>query len=295
MIYLDHNATTPLEPRVLEAMLPYLTERFGNASSYYQLGRDARGAVEEAREKVAACIGGRSEEIIFTAGGTEADNLALRGVARGLREKGNHLVTSCIEHHAVLETCKALAQEGFEVTMVPVDREVVQALDDHSAEDVRAGEVGHLHSGEHSLEVQVPFLQVVLGEFKVVPIVMGSQNRTSCFDLGEALGAVLEGKQALIVASSDLSHFHDQSTARELDEKIVDNLGSFDPDQLLQDISKRKTEACGGGPMAAAMIAARQLGAKTGENLFYATSGDTSGDYSQVVGYTAGIFYKRAV
>ena len=186
---------------------------------------------------------------------------------------------------------------GYETPLgvVPVDREVVQALDDHSAEDVRAGEVGHLHSGEHSLEVQLPFLQVVLGEFKVVPIVMGSQDRTSCFDLGEALGAVLEGKQALVVASSDLSHFHDQSTARELDEKIVDNLGSFDPDQLLQDISKRKTEACGGGPMAAAMIAARQLGAKTGENLFYATSGDTSGDYSRVVGYTAGIFYKRAV
>ena len=123
MIYLDHNATTPLEPRVLEAMVPYLTDRFGNASSYYQLGRDAREAVEEARERVAACIGGRAEEIIFTAGGTEADNLALRGVARSLPEKGKHLVTSCIEHHAVLETCKALAQEGFEVTFVPVDGE----------------------------------------------------------------------------------------------------------------------------------------------------------------------------
>jgi len=123
VIYLDHNATTSLEPRVLEAMVPYLTDQFGNASSYYQLGRDAREAVEEARERVAACIGGRAEEIIFTAGGTEADNLALRGVARSLREKGKHLVTSCIEHHAVLETCKALAQEGFEVTFVPVDGE----------------------------------------------------------------------------------------------------------------------------------------------------------------------------
>jgi cysteine desulfurase len=123
VIYLDHNATTPLEPRVLEAMVPYLTDRFGNASSYCQLGRDAREAVEEARERVAACIGGRAEEIIFTAGGTEADNLALRGVARSLSEKGNHLVTSCIEHHAVLETCKSLAQEGFEVTFVPVDGE----------------------------------------------------------------------------------------------------------------------------------------------------------------------------
>jgi cysteine desulfurase len=123
VIYPDHNATTPLEPRVLEAMLPYLTDRFGNASSYYQLGRDARDAVEEARERIAACIGARAEEILFTASGTEADNLALRGVARSLREKGKHLVTSCIEHHAVLETCKTLAQEGYEVTFLSVDGE----------------------------------------------------------------------------------------------------------------------------------------------------------------------------
>ena len=123
MIYLDHNATTPLNLRVLEAMVPYLTKQFGNASSYYQLGRDARTALEEAREKTAACIGARSEEIIFTAGGTEADNLALRGVVRALREQGNHLVTSCIEHHAVLETCRTLAEEGLEVTIVPVDGE----------------------------------------------------------------------------------------------------------------------------------------------------------------------------
>jgi len=123
VIYLDHNATTPLEPQALEAMVPYLRGRFGNASAYYQLGRDARAAVEDAREKVATCIGGRSEEISFTAGGTEADNLALRGVARGLRKRGNHLVTSCIEHPAVLETCQALAEEGFKVTFVPVDGE----------------------------------------------------------------------------------------------------------------------------------------------------------------------------
>jgi len=102
-------------------MAPYLTEQFGNASSYYQLGREARTALDEARQKTAACIGARSEEIVFTAGGTEADNLALRGVARALREQGNHLVASCIEHHAVLETCKALAEEGFEVSLVPVD------------------------------------------------------------------------------------------------------------------------------------------------------------------------------
>lgn len=123
MIYLDHNATTPLDSRVLQAMLPWLTDRFGNASSYCRLGRDAREAVEEARARVAACIGARAEEIVFTAGGTEADNLALRGAARSLSRQGRHLVTSCIEHHAVLETCKALVREGFEVSYLPVDAE----------------------------------------------------------------------------------------------------------------------------------------------------------------------------
>ena len=123
MIYLDHNATTPIHPQVLEAMVPYLTEQFGNASSYYQLGRQAREAVEAARVQVAACLGARTEEIVFTSGGTEADNLALWGAARARRDWGNHIVTSAVEHHAVLKTCKSLAGEGWEVTWMPVDGE----------------------------------------------------------------------------------------------------------------------------------------------------------------------------
>ncbi|MBT4501923.1 MAG: cysteine desulfurase [Gemmatimonadetes bacterium] len=121
VIYLDHNATTPLHPRVLEKMVPYLTEQFGNPSSFYGLGREARNGLEQAREKVAGGIGAREDEIVFTSGGTEADNLALRGVARALREKGNHIITSVIEHHAVLKTCEDLATDGFEVTFLPVD------------------------------------------------------------------------------------------------------------------------------------------------------------------------------
>ena len=123
MIYLDHNATTPLHPRVLEAMVPYLTEQFGNPSSYYQLGRQARDAVEGAREKVANCIGAGADEIVFNGGGTEADNLALRGVGRALRDRGNHIITSPVEHHAVLKTCETLVREGFAMTFLPVDRE----------------------------------------------------------------------------------------------------------------------------------------------------------------------------
>jgi len=121
MIYLDHNATTPLRQEVLDAMLPYLGKQFGNASSYYRLGREAKDALESSRKKVARFIGAQPAEIIFTSGGTESDNLAIRGVAHALREKGNHIITSAIEHHAVLRTCEALQRDGFTITYVPVD------------------------------------------------------------------------------------------------------------------------------------------------------------------------------
>ncbi len=120
-IYLDYAATTPTHPEVLKAMLPYFNEAFGNPSSIYSYGQEARGAVEEARAKVAGLIGARDEEIVFTGGGTEADNYALEGVAFASESKGNHIITTSIEHHAVLETCKFLERRGFSVTYLPVD------------------------------------------------------------------------------------------------------------------------------------------------------------------------------
>jgi len=122
--------------------------------------------------------------------------------------------------------------------------------------------------------------------------VMGNQNRDSCLALGKALAEALAGKNALIVASSDLSHFHNQQKANTLDTGVVERISGFDPDGLLSDIASHKCEACGAGPIASAMYAARDLGAAAAENLYYATSGETSGDFSQVVGYTAGIFYR---
>ena len=120
-IYLDYAATTPTHPEVIKAMLPYFTDDFGNPSSQYSYGQEAKGAIEEARGKVAELIGARDEEIVFTSGGTEADNFALKGVAYANENRGNHIVTSSIEHHAVIETGKFLERRGFSVTYVPVD------------------------------------------------------------------------------------------------------------------------------------------------------------------------------
>ncbi|MDD4650975.1 MAG: cysteine desulfurase family protein [Methanothrix sp.] len=122
-IYMDHSATTPVAAEVLQAMLPYFGDRFGNASSLHGFGREAKEALEESREKVANLLGASPEEIIFTSGGTESDNLALKGIARHNRNLGNHIITTSIEHPAILETCRALEKEGFSVTYLPVTDE----------------------------------------------------------------------------------------------------------------------------------------------------------------------------
>ena len=120
-IYLDNAATTRVRPEVAEAVLPAMTETYGNASSVHSFGREAKKAMEKARSQVAAAIGAKKEEIYFTAGGSEADNWAIKGAAHALRRKGLHIITTAIEHHAVLHTCQALEKEGFEVTYLPVD------------------------------------------------------------------------------------------------------------------------------------------------------------------------------
>ena len=121
MVYLDHSATTPLDPEVLQAMMPYLTDEFGNASSVYGLGQRARQAIDQARDEVAAFYGVAAKEVIFTSGGTEGDNLAFQGIAQRNADRGRHVITSTIEHDAVLRSADALEQGGFEVTRLPVD------------------------------------------------------------------------------------------------------------------------------------------------------------------------------
>jgi cysteine desulfurase len=139
-IYLDHGATTPVRAEVLEAMLPYLTEHFGNASSLHDEGRRARQGVDEARERIAAIIGAKPREVVFTSGGSEGDNLAVKGAAWAASARGRHIVTSSVEHKAVINACAILERSGFEVTYLPVDRygrvdpaEVEGAVTDHTA------------------------------------------------------------------------------------------------------------------------------------------------------------------
>jgi cysteine desulfurase len=121
-VYLDNNATSPLDPEVLDAMLPYLKGKFGNASSIYAVGREAKKGLEESRETIARIMGASNKECIcFTGSGSEADNMAIRGVARALRQKGKHIVTSAVEHPAILNTCAYLEEEGFVVTYVKPD------------------------------------------------------------------------------------------------------------------------------------------------------------------------------
>lgn len=122
-VYLDYAATTPVDPEVIKAMEPYLFEKFGNPASIHSFGQAAKAALEDSRATVAKCLGAKPEEIVFTSGGTESNNFVINGVAGANTNKGNHIITSLIEHHAVLEPCKALEKKGFKITYIGVDKE----------------------------------------------------------------------------------------------------------------------------------------------------------------------------
>jgi AmmeMemoRadiSam system protein B len=165
--------------------------------------------------------------------------------------------------------------------LVPVATDQVERL----GEDLNLVRVQS--DGEHSLEIQLPFLQHLLGEFRLLPIMLGNQSWDSCQQLASALASLVRGQAALLVASTDLSHYHPEHEAMQLDQRVLDRIDSFDPRGLSDELAARRCEACGGGPVVAVMLAAQKLGGTLAHVLRYANSGDVTGDRSEVVGYMA--------
>ena len=168
--------------------------------------------------------------------------------------------------------------------VVPLDRELISAVKQRES---RIQYVPEAHTQEHSLEIQLPFLQVLMPDVKLVPLVMGNQDFATCKWLAEAVADCVENRSVLVVASSDLSHFHPYKQAKRLDQVVVDKVNDFDPQGLSDDLANGLCEACGGGPMVTDMLIARRLGANKSRVLHYANSGDVTGDHSSVVGYMA--------
>jgi MEMO1 family protein len=175
---------------------------------------------------------------------------------------------------------------GFETPygVAPVHAECARAIADASPVVV---ENPAAHKREHSLEMQLPFLAHLAPALPIVPLVMGYQTAATAFALGDGLAAALRGRRALLIASTDLSHYHDAETASALDQIVIDCVSRFDPDRLQRALDARPEHACGGGPTVAVMRAAQQAGARDAVVLHYADSGDVSGDKSAVVGYLA--------
>lgn len=168
---------------------------------------------------------------------------------------------------------------------VPIHRELRDAL---AAEGIRVSTLGHRL--EHSVEVQLPFLQRVLGEFSFVPVVMGEQDRRSCDQLARALMKACKGRNVLLVASTDLSHYHPYEEAEQLDRIVIEDIERFEPDRLMDHLEASQAEACGGGPVVAVMKAAAQLGACNAQILHHCNSGDIIPQRNAVVGYLSATF-----
>ncbi|MBC7261264.1 MAG: AmmeMemoRadiSam system protein B [Chloroflexi bacterium] len=165
--------------------------------------------------------------------------------------------------------------------LVPVDTELLQAIEQHITLNRVSQDM------EHSLEIQLPFLQHVLGNFALTPIMMGEQDWESAMELGQALAKAIGKEPVLLVASTDLSHFHRYDIAVRLDQLVLDHITAYDPEGLARTLAMQKAEACGGGPVMAVMVAAQKLGANRAVLLKYMNSGDVTGDRSSVVGYAA--------
>ena len=207
--------------------------------------------------------------------------------------KFDSVIVIAPSHHAAFDGVSVYDQGGFRTPLglVPLDRELVEKLKQQSS---KIRYVAEGHAREHALEIQLPFLQMVLPGFKLVPLVMGDQRYETCSWLAEVLASASRGKSVLLVASSDLSHFHNYDQAKLLDQVVIDDVRDFNPQALGFHLASGKCEACGGGPIITALMAAQLLGANHAEVINYANSGDVTGDRSRVVGYLAAALYKQA-
>lgn len=194
-------------------------------------------------------------------------------------------------HRVYFEEISVYDGSGYSTPLgvVDIDRDLSGFLVESHPNIVFSG-LGH-DEDEHALEVQLPFLQHVLNDFKLIPIVMGNQDKENIDILSEALSSVLRDQNVLVVASSDLSHFHKHDRASLLDKVVIDNVNAFDEEKLYSDLQEGLCEMCGGGPVVTAMKVCRNLGAKRSKVLLYRNSGDITGDRNQVVGYLSGILY----
>jgi AmmeMemoRadiSam system protein B len=189
-------------------------------------------------------------------------------------------------HYVPFEGVASSAADAFDTPLGPL-AVAADVVADLAGESALIHDYPPAHAREHSIEMQLPFLARLMPEVLIVPLVMGSQTRSTIVELGEALARVLTSRRALLVASTDLSHFHDAGTAALLDQCVIDRVSGFDAEGLLQALEQNPGHACGGGPMVSVMLAARLLGARHAAVLRYADSGDVSGDKSAVVGYLA--------
>jgi len=204
-----------------------------------------------------------------------------------LRERAFSRVVVVSPMHRVYSGRFAVTNKAYYETplgLVPVDQDMVRSIERHVRLNRTSSDM------EHSLEIQLPFLQHILGDLRLTPIMMGDQDWSSITALGQALYESIAGSgngQVLLVASTDLSHFHPYDVARQLDRRVIDHITAYDPEGLASALARHECEACGGGPVAAVMVAAQHLGANHAVLLQYMNSGDVTGDRSSVVGYAS--------
>ncbi len=202
------------------------------------------------------------------------------------KQKFDTVVIIAPSHHTRFKGVSVYDLGGYQTPLglVPIDHDIVSALKE---KEKQIRYVQGAHSKEHSLEIQLPFIQYIMPGFKLVPLVMGEQSLDTCTWLAQALVSVIQNKSALIIASSDLSHYHSYQQAKIMDKILLDKVRSFDPGGLNKSLEKGECEACGRGPVITALTASRILGANKSEVLHYANSGDVTGDHKRVVGYMA--------